>query len=293
MSNELTTPQNNMTPAALAEMLGNKSDGGGEVNSGPRTSRLTQIQTPIMAMVEVNGKKMNMEALPVGNFALRVSEDETVYSDTATVRVFLHREQWTRWYSDTKEMGKSVLALDLRNDLHDNMGGFNLGRPSGYVQDFNALPESTKDLMRSVKRTFVSMGLVTLDNPVNSSGEALSTEYKDVPFIIDLKNNTSIKSMKAALGALERKNMKSFMGHIKLSAETDTLPNGNTFAYLSATALNGLVDLTEADYDAGAKFSELLSLLNNKIMDKYYENQDKSLSNEDAALVGSIVDVEG
>jgi hypothetical protein len=292
MSNEITTPQN-LSPAALAEMLGNKSEGGGDVNSGPRTSRLTQIQTPIMAMIEVNGKKMNTEALPVGTFALRISEDETVYSDTATMRVFLHREQWTRWYSDTKEMGKSVLATDLRNDLHDTMGGFNLGRPSGYVEDFNALPEATKDLMRSVKRTFVSMGLVTLDNPMNSSGEALSTEYKDIPFICDLKNNQSIKSVKAALGSLERKNMKPFMGNVRLSSETDTLPNGNPFAYVSATALSGLVDLTEADYDAGAAFSDLLSLLNSKIMDKHYENRDKSMSNEDAELVGSIVDVEG
>ena len=81
MSNELTTPQNNMTPAALAEMLGNKSDGGGEVNSGPRTSRLTQIQTPIMAMVEVNGKKMNMEALPVGTLhcaSLRMKQSTVI-----------------------------------------------------------------------------------------------------------------------------------------------------------------------------------------------------------------------
>lgn len=289
MSNELTTPQN-MSPAALAEMMGIKTDTG---NSGPRTSRLTQIQTPIMAMVEVNGKKMNMEALPVGTFALRVSEDETVYSDTVIIRMFLHREQWTRWFSDTKEMGKSVLATDLRSDLHDNMGGFNLGRPSGYVQDFNALPDATKDLMRAVKRTRVVMGLVTLDNPVNDAGEAVSAEYKDIPFIYDVKNTKSIKALDAAIKSLGRKNMLPIMGNIILSAETDTLPNGNLFAYLSATAGSTLVELGDIDYETLNGFNDLVSVINTKIMDEYYENQDKSLSNEDAALVGSIVDVEG
>lgn len=288
MSNELTATTE-MNPAALAELMGVKPTAPA---IGPRISRLSQIQTPIMAMVEMNGKKMNMEALPVGTFALKVSDDVTVYSDTVTIRLFLDREQWTRWFSDTKTMGKSVLADDVRNDLPDNMGGYNLGRPSGYIEDFNALPESTKDLVRAVKRTKVLMGLVTLDEPKNSSGEALTKEYKDVPFICDIKNNNSIKSITSAKRSLENNNLRPFMGNIKLSAITDVLANGNAFAYLNAAALDGMVELGDADYAAGEKFAELVSGVNTKIMDEHYDKRDKGLSDEEADIVGSIVDVE-
>lgn len=276
---------------SLAEKMGlNKSEGS---SSGPSTSRLTQIQVPLKSMVDVNGKKMNMEVLPVGTFALRMSEDETVYSETVTVRMFLQREQWTRWYSDTNSMGKSVLANNLRNDMPDNMGGFNLGRPSGYIQDFNALPESTKDLMRAVKRTRVLMGLVTLDNPMNDKGEDTGQEYKDIPFIYDVKNASSIKSIDAALKSFERRNTLPITGNMIFGADTATLPNGNIFAYLSAAATTDVVEVGQLDFDTLDGFDDIVKSINVKVMDSHYDKRDKSISDEEADIVGSIVDVEG
>ena len=276
---------------SLAEKMGlNKSEGS---SSGPSTSRLTQIQVPLKSMVDVNGKKMNMEVLPVGTFALRMSEDETVYSDTVTVRMFLQREQWTRWFSDTNSMGKSVLANNLRNDMPDNMGGFNLGRPSGYVQDFNALPEATKDLMRAVKRTRVLMGLVTLDNPMNDKGEDLGKEYKDIPFIYDVKNASSIKSIDAALKDFDRRNTLPITGNMIFGADTATLPNGNLFAYLSAAATTDVVEVGERDYETLDGFDDIVKSINVKVMDAHYDKRDKGISDEEASIVGSIVDVEG
>lgn len=276
---------------SLAEKMGlNKSEGS---SSGPSTSRLTQIQVPLKSMVDVNGKKMNMEVLPVGTFALRMSEGETVYSDTVTVRMFLQREQWTRWFSDTNSMGKSVLANNLRNDMPDNMGGFNLGRPSGYVQDFNALPEATKDLMRAVKRTRVLMGLVTLDNPMNDKGEDLGKEYKDIPFIYDVKNASSIKSIDAALKDFDRRNTLPITGNMIFGADTATLPNGNLFAYLSAAATTDVVEVGSLDYETLDGFDDIVKSINVKVMDAHYDKRDKGISDEEASIVGSIVDVEG
>ena len=62
------------------------------------------------------------------------------------------RQQWTRWDSDSSQMQKTVLSIDLKGDLKDNTGGFNIGRPSGYVEDWENLPQATKELMRQVKR---------------------------------------------------------------------------------------------------------------------------------------------
>lgn len=287
MSNDVSVVNDQVS---LAEKMGlTKSEGS---SSGPSTSRLTQIQVPLKSMVDVNGKKMNMEVLPVGTFALRMSEDETVYSDTVTVRMFLQREQWTRWYSDTNTMGKTVLANNLRNDMPDNMGGFNLGRPSGYVQDFNALPESTKDLMRAVKRTRVFMGLATLDNPMNDKGEDLGKEYKDIPFIYDVKNASSIKSIDAALKSFERRNTLPITGTMVFGSDTATLPNGNLFAYLDASTTSDVVEVGERDYETLDGFDDIVKSINVKVMDAHYDKRDKGLSDEEADIVGSIVDVE-
>ena len=286
MSTELQIPTEN--GQSMAELMGIKTNTG---SSAPRTARLTQVQTAVKSMVEVNGKKMNMEVIPVGSFALKVNDDTTVYSDTVSIRLFLQREQWTRWNSGTNEMEKSILAADVRNDLMDNQGGFNLGRPSGYIEDFNALPESTKDLVRSVKRTRVVFGVLTLDNPMNADGEPLSETYENVPFVYDIKNNKSMKALDGAIKTLTNKNALPIMGWITLSGETDTLPNGNSYGFISAKA-GGLVELAEEDNDTLKAFLETISAINTSISDAYYAKRDNGLSSEDAALVGSIVDVE-
>lgn len=286
MSTELQITTEN--GQSMAELMGIKQSTG---SSGPRTSRLTQVQTALKSMVEVNGKKMNMEVIPVGTFALKVSDDTTVYSDTVSIRLFLQREQWTRWNSGTNEMEKSILAADVRNDLMDNQGGFNLGRPSGYIEDFNALPEATKDLVRSVKRTRVVFGVLKLDNPVGADGEPLGEAYENIPFVYDIKNNKSMKALDAAIKSLTNKNVLPITGWINLSADTDTLPNGNMYAFLKASA-GDLVELAEEDNDTLKAFLETIAAINTAISDQYYAKRDNGLSSEDAALVGSIVDVE-
>lgn len=286
MSTELTIATEN--GQSMAELMGIKPSSG---SSGPRTSRLTQVQTPVKSMVELGGKMMNMEVIPVGHFALKVNDDTTIYSDTVSIRLFLQREQWTRWNSGTNEMEKSILAADVRNDLMDNQGGFNLGRPSGYIEDFNALPEATKDLVRSVKRTRVVFGVLKMNNPQNANGDAVDETYENIPFVYDIKNNKSMKALDAAIKSLTNKNALPIMGWITLSGETDTLPNGNQYGFISAKA-GDLVELVEEDNDTLKAFLETVAAINTGISDAYYAKRDNGLSSEDAALVGSIVDVE-
>lgn len=285
MSNELTIATEN--GQTMAELMGINT----QADSGPSLARLSQIQSPIKGEVEMGGKKMKVDVHDVGTFALRISEDQTVYADSVTVRVFLQREQWTRWNSETKTMEKSVLANDVRNDLHDNLGGFNLGRPSGYIQDWDALPDATKDIVRSVKRTRVVMGLVTLNNPKAVDGTELSEGFVELPFIYDLKNNNSFKALDGAFKSLARKNTLPLCGNIVLTPELATLANGNQFAFIKA-AVDGTVDVDAGDSDTLQNFVDVVKYVNTGIMDKYHEGKDKGLDAEEAALVGSIVDVE-
>ena len=58
------------------------------------------------------------------------------------------------------------MADNLNVDLKDNDGGFNCGKPAGYIQDFKSLPEKMQDLLKQIKRVRVLFGTIELDNPV-------------------------------------------------------------------------------------------------------------------------------
>lgn len=270
----------------MAELMGVSVGGGGE--GGPSIARVGMIHQPIMGEVDFNGKTIKTEVLPVGTFTLK-KDDDIVYSDTVTLRVFAQRNQWQRWNSETEEMEKSVMSNNLNGDLKDSVGGFNLGRPSGYIDDFNALPDVTKQVIRSVKRAVVYFGTVTLDNPVDENGEPVSGDFTDVPVVMDVKNRDSLKSINGVLGSLKSKNLLPIMSTIKLSGEEDSIPSGNTFGKINAT-LGDKVDISDHDNDTLRDFVELIEYMNGKVLDLHNERNDNALSTEDASMVKDIID---
>lgn len=270
----------------MAELMGVSVGGGGE--GGPSIARVGMIHQPIMGEVDFNGKTIKTEVLPVGTFTLK-KDDDIVYSNTVTLRVFAQRNQWQRWNSETEEMEKTVMSNNLNGDLKDSVGGFNLGRPSGYIDDFNALPDVTKQVIRSVKRAVVYFGTVTLDNPVDENGEPVSGDFTDVPVVMDVKNRDSLKSINGVLGSLKSKNLLPIMSTIKLSGEEDSIPSGNTFGKISA-ALGDKVDISDHDNDTLRDFVELIEYMNGKVLDLHNERNDNALSTEDASMVKDIID---
>ena len=153
----------------------------------------------------------------------------------------------------------------VNGDMQDSVGGFNLGRPSGYVEDFNALPEATKDIMRSVKRVKLFMGLLTINEPMDKTGAAISTltpKYDNLAFVMDVKNRDSMKSLEGALAILGRRNLLPIMSTLNLTGKEESIPTGATYGVITA-AVGEQVELSN-----------------------------RSMSTEDAELVGSIIDVD-
>ena len=211
MSNELAIATER--GQSMAELMGVSSAPSQDLM--PTIARLSlQQMQPIMGEVELNGKTIKTEVVPIGSFKLDTG-DKTVYSETATVRVFAQRKQLQRWNSETEEMEKSVMANDTNGDLKDSIGGFNLGRPAGYIEDFESLPEETKQLIRSVKLVSVIYGTVTMKNPINNEGTNVA-DIEDVPFVMDIKNNDSKKSINGVMAHLKKKNLLPIMSTISL-----------------------------------------------------------------------------
>ena len=281
MSNELAVATE--SGKSMAELMGVSS---APVNSStPSISRLGMLHQPIMGEVDLNGKMIKTEVVPVGAFTLKTGDD-IVYSNGATVRVFAQRNQWQRWNSETEEMEKSVMSNSLNGDLKDSIGGFNLGRPSGYIEDFNSLPDATKQLMRSVKRVMVYYGTVSLDSPMNEKGEPVDAAAT-IPFVMDVKNRDSLKSINGVMSNFKKKNMLPIMSTIKLEGIEDSIPTGAKFGKIQASTGDG-VDLAKEDNDTLKDFLELIEFSNGKILDLHHDRA-KMGTDSDAELVGEIL----
>lgn len=285
MSTELTVA--NDMGMSLAEAMGVSTSTGG----GASIARIAQIHTAKMGEVEFNGKKIKTEVLPIGTYTI-TQGDDVVYATSITIRVFAQRQQWQRWNADTKVMEKTVMANNLNNDLKDNIGTFNLGRPSGYIKDFQALPEATKELMRSVNRVRIFFGVLTVENPMNEAGEPLDIEMVNVPFVMDVKNTDSLKSIDAAQKKMTVKSLLPIMYTLNMTSDVKSIPTGAQYGVMVA-AVGEQVQLTGDDNDTLKGFLDYIEAGNRYILGKWDESNVEALSEEDADLVGQFVDVEG
>jgi len=276
---------------SLAELMGVSETSSKQ--SGPSIARVNLVSTAIKGEIDVGGKKIKTDVIPVGSYKITMGDD-VVYAESISVRIVAQRQQWQRWNSTTDEMEKSVMGNTVNGDMQDSVGGFNLGRPSGYVEDFNALPEATKDIMRSVKRVKLFMGLLTINEPMDKTGAAISTltpKYDNLAFVMDVKNRDSMKSLEGALAILGRRNLLPIMSTLNLTGKEESIPTGATYGVITA-AVGEQVELSATDNDTLTDFLGFIEYSNGKIMDLHHERSNRSMSTEDAELVGSIIDVD-
>jgi len=286
MSTELAI-QNDLG-MSLAEAIGVSSTAS-ETKSASLT-RVNLIHNAIMGTMEVNGKTVKTEVVPAGAYKITLGEDKEVYAVNPSVRIFAVRQQWSKWDSEANAMLKTVMSTDLKGDLKDNMGGFNLGRPSGYIEDWDAVPQKTKDLIRSIKRKKIVFGMMTADEVTDVNGEAVDAITEPMPFVYEV-SPSSIKALDQAMSALTRKNILAIQYTFTLGAEEGTLPNGNTYAIMTLGA-GDKVDITPEDQATLKNFMEYIEYQNSYILNQWDEKHKEGISGEDADVVASFVNVE-
>ena len=129
-------------------------------------ARLRISHSPIMGEAEVNGKRVNMEVIEGGHYKLEIPDGPTYYAKDIKVRAFMQRFMYKKFVmangNTPNRYVKTVMSDNLNMDLKDNDGGFNCGKPAGWIEDFKALPEATKELIKSIKRVRVVLGNVEL-----------------------------------------------------------------------------------------------------------------------------------
>ena len=286
MSNELTITTD--LGMSMAEAIG-VSSSAGEKKSASLT-RINLTHNSIMGSMDVGGKKVKTEVVPGGAYKITLGEGKEVYSVNPSVRIFAVRQQWSKWDSETNQMQKTVMTTDLKGDLKDNMGGFNLGRPSGYIEDWDAVPQKTKDLIRSIKRKKVVFGMLTASDLTDAEGNEVEAITEPMPFVYEV-SPSSIKALDQAMASLTRKNILAIQYMFTLGADEGTLPNGNTYAIMTLGA-GDKVDITQEDQTKLKDFMDFIEYNNSYILNQWEEKHKEGISGEDADVVASFVNVE-
>ena len=291
---QLTTIDTN-NYAAMAKAMGIANEGSNSKQKSSTLARLRINHSPVMGQTEVNGKMVNIEVVEGGTYKLEIPDGDTYYASAVKVRPFLQRFMYKRF---VKGMGdkpnkyiKTLMSDNLNIDLKDNEGGFNCGKPAGYIQDFKALPEKTQELIKQIKRVRVVLGTVELVNPVTAQGDAV--EVEPTPFIWEIDNRDAFKIVGESFTSLAKMQRLPVQHVITANTQERKLPNGNSF-YLPATSLDvsKTIDLTQEDQAMFADFVSWVDNYNTYIANSWSEKANAHMDEEDTDVVDSFVDIE-
>ena len=282
---------------AMAKVMGMV----GEQNSDKAKSTLARLRinhSAIMGTAEIKGKSMNLEVVGGGTYRLEVPDtDETYYASSISIRPYMQRFMYKRFVKGRgtiKNMFvKTVMADSLNIDLKDNTGGLNCGKPTGYIEDFKALPEDMQNLIRQIKRVRVIFGTVNLTNPTNANGDALNREMNEIPFIWEVDQREAFKHVGEPFQALLKQRRLPVQYTLDCATDERKMPNGNTY-YVPNVSLNTSEVLTIGDdvQDTFRDFVEWVTSYNAYITSEWDDKNVSNLSPEDASLVEEFITVD-
>ena len=293
MTTEITTIDPN-NYAAMAKAMGIANEGKGKSKSSS-LARLRINHSPVMGTAEVNGKSVNVEVIQGGTYKLEVPDGPTYYASSVKVRPYVQRYMYKRFVmggaNSSNRYIKTIMHDDLNVDLKDNDGGFNCGKPAGYIQDFKALPEKTQDLIKQIKRVRVVLGTVEMTNPVNEKGEAI--ELDATPFIWEIDNRDAFKIVGDVFVKLAKMSRLPVMHNFVANTEERKMPNGNSF-FIPVVSLNihDVVNVTPDDNNMFTDFLAWVDNYNSYISNAWAENANAKLEDGDAEVLDDLVDIE-
>ena len=291
---ELTTIDTN-NYAAMAKAMGIANESAGERKQASTLARLRINHSPVMGEAEVKGKTVNMEVIGGGTYKLEVPDGPTYYAESVKIRPYLQRFMYKRFVRGSGDSPnryvKTVMADNLNIDLKDNDGGFNCGKPAGYIQDFKALPEKTQELIRQIKRVRVVLGTVQLEGATDASGNPV--EVDETPFIWEVENRDAFKNVGSAFTQLAKMKRLPVPHLLTANTEERKIPTGAVF-YLPVVSLDvtKTLELTDTEQTMFADFMQWVQNYNEYIINAYTEKASSRDDGDDEYIVDGLVDIE-
>ena len=284
---ELTTIDTN-NYAEMAKAMGMANEAANTKKQGMFLARLRINHSAILGAESILVK--------AGTYKLEIPDGPTYYAESAIVRPFMQRFMYKKFVMGSagkpNRYVKTVMADTLNMDLKDNDGGYNCGKPAGWIEDYASLPEATKELIKSIKRVRVVLGNVELINPKDVNGNPV--ELESTPFIWEVENRDAFKTVGGVFTKLAKMKRLPVQHTVDLTTEERKLPNGNSF-YLPLAGMDTTktVELQQKDQDLFADFMSWVQNYNEYIINAYAEKAGDSDGDElDELDINDIIDVE-
>lgn len=285
--NDITTIDTN-NYAEMAKAMGLANEAPAQKKQGMFLARLRINHSPILGSDTIKVKG--------GTYKLEIPDGPTYYAESAVMRPFMQRFMYKKFIMGSGAIPnryvKTVMADTLNMDLKDNDGGYNCGKPAGWIEDYASLPEATKELIKSIKRVRVVLGNVELINPKDVNGNPV--ELESTPFIWEVENRDAFKTVGGVFTKLAKMKRLPVQHTVDLTTGERKLPNGNSF-YLPLTGMDTTktVELQQKDQDLFADFMSWVQNYNEYIINAYAEKAGDSDGDElDELDINDIIDVE-
>ena len=261
--------------------------------------RLRISHQPVMGVKSIDGEDVNVEVIKGGAFKLdggsfKLQNDiTTVYGTSVTIRPFLQRYMYKRFIKGTdttpNKYVKTIMADNLNIDLKDTDGGFNCGKPAGYIKDWKALPEKMQELIRSIKRVRVVIGMVTLHNAKDEQGKKVS--ISDSPFIWEIDNREAFKAVGDAFNTLGKHKRLPLQHNMAINTEERQIPSGAKY-YVPNVSINltETISISEDDQKLFGDFMEWVDNYNAYVSSKWSENVNNKMAEDDVDVIDILVD---
>ena len=290
--NQVTTIDTNNF-AAMSLAMGMAADAPKQSSKASTLARLRIHHTPIMGQQEINGKMKNVEVIGGGAYKLEIPDGPTYYAEQVSIRPFLQRFMYKKFIKGNDNTAnrfvKSVMANDLNNDMKDNDGGFNCGKPAGFIQDWAALPDTMKELIKSIKRVRALFGTVELVNPTDEKGTPVSVDT--TPFIWEIDNRDAFKTMGEQFTKLTKMRRLPPQHNMALTTREVPLPNGSSFFVPEAELdLGTTLEMDNHAQEVFASFIAWIENYNTYILNAWNDNMRKD-EDIDVDTVESFVDI--
>jgi hypothetical protein len=292
---QLTTIDTNNF-AAMAKAMGIADVGATQKKQSSTLARLRISHSPIMGEAEVNGKRVNMEVVSGGSYRVEIPDGPTYYATSVELRPYVQRYMYKKFLKGSGDTPnryvKTVMADNLNIDLKDNDGGFNCGKPAGYIADWKSLPEKTQELIRQIKRVRVVLGTLNLVGAVDASGNEAEAP-RDIPFIWEIENRDAFKTVGMLFTKLAKQKRMPIQHTMVANTEERKLPNGNSF-YLPVVSIDMTksLDITGEEQDSFADFMTWIENYNDYIINAYAEKSSRHNDEDDELIVDGVVDIE-
>ena len=283
---------NQVSQEELMRLTGMANEVGGS-GSKNKLARLRMWHTPLMGVVDVIGKKKKMEVVEAGQYRLELEDGTFAYAPEANVRFFMQSFMYKRYISDPSNSRyvKTLMSDNLNADLKDTDGGFNCGKPAGFIEDWNAVPQEMKDLIKSVKRVRALFGEIDMVGAVNEKGDSI--DIPTTPFIWEVDNREAFKTFGDSFKEIAKRNRSIIQFSINVTSLEREMNNGQSY-FVPKVDVDYSSDLAINDHvlTMHRNSSEWITQYNDYINSEFTAKAVETLNSADESLVNEFIDVE-